>query len=228
VDLYGRNLTCHYSTRNLYPRSQRLPVRRAETMDYIDRKSKARVRAGVRKLPRIPSDPRPSAKELNEQMRKHRDLIKRLPREKCRGVAEFFWIADQRQKSPDLFWHPFAPDPMWYEAYLKSAQWRQISSQVKKGAGYKCACCPNEATQVHHRCYRPSVMSGEDTSLLIALCGVCHKSVDFDESEKIRDAHSKERVLGEIFARETERLRRSGSASKLSRTSEAKSAPSLQ
>jgi hypothetical protein len=49
-------------------------------------------------------------------------------------------------------------------------------------------------------------MSGADTSLLIALCGACHKAVDFDENGKVRDAHSKERTLAEMFARESERL----------------------
>jgi hypothetical protein len=56
------------------------------------------------------------------------------------------------------------------------------------------------------RCYRPRVMSGADTSLLIALCRTCHKTVDFDEQGKGRSAQSKERVLAELFSRETERL----------------------
>ena len=51
-------------------------------------------------------------------------------------------------------------------------------------------------------------MSGADGSLLIALCHTCHKTVDFDERGKVRDARSKERVLAELFERETERLAR--------------------
>lgn len=107
---------------------------------------------------------------------------------------------------PDLFWHPFAPEPMWYEAYLISKEWRAISRKVKQEAGNKCACCPNEAREVHHRCYRPRVMSGKDTSLLIALCHDCHKTVDRDENGKVRSNLEKERVLAELFARESKRL----------------------
>jgi len=77
---------------------------------------------------------------------------------------------------------------------------------AEKQADNKCACCPNKATQVHHRCYRPRVLSGEDTSLLIALCATCHKTVDFDERGKVREAHAKERILAEMFDRESKRL----------------------
>jgi hypothetical protein len=121
-----------------------------------------------------------------------------------RKFAAFYCYAEQKQKFPDMFWHPFAPSG--YDAYLVSDKWRAISRKVKAEAGNKCACCPNKATQVHHRCYRPRVLSGEDTSLLIALCRTCHKTVDFDERGKVREAHAKERTLTEMFDRESERL----------------------
>jgi hypothetical protein len=50
------------------------------------------------------------------------------------------------------------------------------------------------------------VLSGEDTSLLIALCGTCHKAVDRDERGKARDNLSKECTLAEMFDRESKRL----------------------
>jgi len=49
-------------------------------------------------------------------------------------------------------------------------------------------------------------MSGDDKSLLIALCHDCHKIVDFDENSKVRTNLEKERVLAELFARESERV----------------------
>ncbi len=70
---------------------------------------------------------------------------------------------------------------------------------------------PEKATEVHHRCYRPRVLSGEDTSLLIALCGACHKTVDRDERGEPRDNQSKERTLTEMFDRESKRLALSAS-----------------
>lgn len=113
----------------------------------------------------------------------------------------------QKAKQPDLFWHPFAPEPQVYGPYLASKKWRAISTEVKQAAGNKCACCPNEAKNVHHRCYRPRVMSGDDRSLLVALCRDCHRTVDFDENKKVRSNREKERVLGEMFKRESKRLR---------------------
>jgi ferredoxin len=50
------------------------------------------------------------------------------------------------------------------------------------------------------------VLSGEDTSLLIPLCATCHKTVDFDDGGKVREAHAKELTLAEMFDRESERL----------------------
>jgi hypothetical protein len=164
--------------------------------------------SSTRKLPNIPAEPKPTRKQINASLRQHADLLKGLPPGQRLPTAEFFWWADERQKYPDLFWHPFAPDPVWYEAYLRSPEWRRIGDKVKENAGHKCACCPNRATQVHHRCYRPRVLAGEDLSLLIALCGRCHKTIDFDERGKVREANEKERVLAALFHRESERLTR--------------------
>src|SRR5664279_4656135 len=102
----------------------------------------------LRKLPPIPADPKPSRKQVDAELRK-RSFVKSIPRKRQREFAAFFWEADQRQKYPDLFWHPFAPEPMWYEAYLNSKEWRAISRKVKQEAGNKCACCPIEAREAH-------------------------------------------------------------------------------
>ncbi|SRR6266478_2507957 len=159
----------------------------------------------ARMLPRIPPDPEPTEKQIDAELRKVK-FAKSLPSEMQRKFAAVFWRADQMRKFPDRFWHPFAPDPMWYNAYLNSDTWRRMSKKIKADAGHKCSCCPKKSTQVHHRCYRPRVLSGEDTSLLIALCGRCHKAVDRDERGEPREANSKERTLAEMFDRESKRL----------------------
>lgn len=162
--------------------------------------------AAPRILAPIPPDPRPTKRELESELRKQEPTVKSLSPDMRLRFAEMSWEMSAKARDPDLFWHPFAPNPMWYEVYLNSKEWRRISRAVKKAAGGKCACCPNEANQVHHRCYRPRVLSGADTSLLIALCDRCHEMVDRDEHRKPRNASAKERILAEIFARETERL----------------------
>jgi 5-methylcytosine-specific restriction endonuclease McrA len=159
----------------------------------------------MRILPLIPPDPEPTEKEIDAQLQKHK-FSETLSLKMQRKAAAFYWRADQKIKNPDLFWWPFAPEKEEYDKYRASEQWLQIREKVKQAAGYKCACCPNRATEVHHRCYRPRVMLGEDTSLLIALCSKCHKTVDFDANNKSRDANSKERVLRGMFDRETARL----------------------
>jgi len=162
----------------------------------------------MRELPPIPPDPKPAGKEIAAELRKQDGGVKAMSRDMRRRFAEISWKLKKKEKEPDLFWWPFAPNSMGYDSYLVSNEWRRIRRKVLKEAGHKCACCRSKATQVHHRCYRPRVMSGEETSLLIALCRDCHKTVDFDEKGKVRDAHSKERVLAELFAREGERMAR--------------------
>jgi hypothetical protein len=159
----------------------------------------------ARMLPPIPPDPEPTEKQIDTELRKVK-FDKSLSSEKRRQFAAVFWRSDRRLKSPNKFWHPFAPDPRWYKDYLNSDMWRRISEKIKTDAGHKCACCPKKSTQVHHRCYRPRVLSGEDTSLLIALCGTCHKAVDRDKGGKPREANAKESTLAEMFNRESKRL----------------------
>lgn len=156
-----------------------------------------------RTLPPIPPEPKPTKKQIAVELRRQ-NFAKSVPGKMQRHMAEFFCYAEQKLKFPDMFWHPFAPSG--YEAYLISDTWRRISRKMKADAGHKCACCQNKATQVHHRCYRPRVLSGEDTSPLIALCATCHKTVDFDERGKVREAHAKERKLFEMFDCESKRL----------------------
>lgn len=156
-----------------------------------------------RRLPSIPPDPSPTKRQIEAELRRN-TFAKSVAVEMQRHIAEFFCHAKMKFQFPDRFWHPFSPSG--YEAYLISDTWRRISRKIKAEAGHKCACCPNKATQVHHRCYRPRVLSGKDTSLLIALCATCHKAVDFDEHGRVREAHAKERMLAEMFDRESERL----------------------
>jgi hypothetical protein len=169
----------------------------------LDRFAPSNAVCRTRTLAPIPPDPKPTKMQIEAELRND-SFTRSLPTKLQRGFATLSWEGSQRHEFPNKFWHPFAPSG--YDAYLRSDVWRRISRRIKTEAGNKCACCPNKATQVHHRCYRPRVMTGEDMSLLIALCADCHKTVDFDERGKVRDAHSKERTLAEMFDRESKRL----------------------
>ena len=97
----------------------------------------------VRKLSPIPPDPKPSRKQVDAELRKH-NFVKSVPPKRQREFSAFFWEADQRQKCPDLFWHPFAPEPMWYECYLKGSTVRVAAGEVKSRREARRLCCQQE------------------------------------------------------------------------------------
>jgi hypothetical protein len=81
----------------------------------------------------------------------------------CRGGVALTQALKSRKKQPRCPEPDSTPD-------LASKEWRAISTEVKQAAANKCACCPNEAREAHHRFYRTRVMLGKDRSLLIVLC----------------------------------------------------------
>lgn len=66
-----------------------------------------------------------------------------------------------------------------YRDYLKSSLWAGIRSVVLKNKSWRCQCCPDKATQVHHQKYDEQTMKGEDLRNLVPLCRKCHKRVEF-------------------------------------------------
>jgi 5-methylcytosine-specific restriction endonuclease McrA len=103
-------------------------------------------------------------------------------------MARLEWRSERQQQDPDAFHVMFSTwvPRLNYEAYLESDLWTDIRSRVLDAAGHRCACCPSKATQVHHRDYRPRVLSGEDLTPLVPICKRCHRRVHHD-GEKIRD-----------------------------------------
>lgn len=67
-----------------------------------------------------------------------------------------------------------------YREYLASDLWAGIREQVRARCHYRCRMCKGRATQVHHLSYTRPVLEGKDPQQLIALCGRCHKKVEFD------------------------------------------------
>jgi hypothetical protein len=101
----------------------------------------------ARRLPPIPSDPTPTKRQIEAELRKH-PFEKSFPSEMQRKFAAFFWEAEQKRKFPDLFWHPFAPPLILYDAYLISDTSRRIGKKVKADAGHKCARCPKPVGRI--------------------------------------------------------------------------------
>ena len=109
------------------------------------------------------------------------------------------------EQHPDEFLVAFVRDKYWYEKeYLTGALWKSIREGVLKNASYKCACCPANATEVHHRDYRPRVLSGDDISPLVALCRRCHRWID--EVKGKYSWNEFERLLAELVAAEDTRV----------------------
>jgi 5-methylcytosine-specific restriction endonuclease McrA len=76
--------------------------------------------------------------------------------------------------------------------------WKAIKEKVLAAYGHKCACCGKTAKDVHHRDYRPCVMSGDDLSPLVALCRPCHKQIDRIKGQQSWNAAEKR--LAELVA----------------------------
>jgi hypothetical protein len=148
----------------------------------------------------IPNDAEPTRRELKQFM----DLTM-MPERLRDAWAAFQWRIKKREQHPDKFLVAYVMNKGWYEKeYLNGALWKSIREQVLNNASYKCACCPAKATEVHHRDYRPRVLSGDDISPLVALCRKCHRRID---EVKGKDSwNESERLLAELVTVEDARL----------------------
>jgi 5-methylcytosine-specific restriction endonuclease McrA len=133
-------------------------------------------------LPAIPRDPEPTEAQCREYLDRYPAT---WPESQRHSFASFFWKCDAKKRDPDLFLVAFAgwlPDG-YYEAYRKTSTWRAIRKRALAAADYECACCPSRATEVHHRDYRPRVLSGDEISPLVAICRKCHDRIE--EAKKV-------------------------------------------
>lgn len=89
-----------------------------------------------------------------------------------------------------------------YSAYLGSSLWAEIrAKEVERDEGVCRLCFKNAAAQVHHSLYSRAVLLGEDLRWLTAVCGGCHRYVEFDrKTGKKRDG----KEVGVAFRRAEE------------------------
>lgn len=136
------------------------------------------------RLPPLPPDPKPTEDDLRPFL----EIVEArgiAPSEIRKGwtievykkaQAWSLWYRDLRRKDKNAFC--VCLPPPGYAAYLRSDPWRfDIRKRALRAFNGECACCPALATDVHHRDYRPRVMSGEDITALVALCASCHDKV---------------------------------------------------
>jgi hypothetical protein len=153
-------------------------------------------------LPDLPPDPEPRPADLEPFLADWSSAPSDL---QVRG-ATLSWRLDRQKRDPNGFLVPFVASleqlvPGFdYNEYRKGALWRAIRKRVLTAAGHTCAGCGARAKQVHHRDYRPRVMSGEDLRPLVAICKTCH-----DEVERARKEigwHAGEAVLADLVERQ--------------------------
>lgn len=72
-----------------------------------------------------------------------------------------------------------------YKAYLKSDLWKSIRHKVLARDGHQCRSCARHANQVHHRRYSAEVLLGEALEWLQAICGRCHRGIEFTSRGKV-------------------------------------------
>ena len=152
--------------------------------------------AALRPLAELPPDPRPSPEEL-AHFRRPKDLPVFAD-----GFARMFWRQAKLEADCNAFLVHFSTmvkdfcGYADYESYRQSALWKKIRKQVLASAEHTCIGCGERATEVHHRDYRPRVLSGEDLLPLVALCRHCHHTVHYDAQGKTRnDWHKEEAAL---------------------------------
>lgn len=68
-----------------------------------------------------------------------------------------------------------------YNDYMASPLWKAIRERVLQRDKGLCVGCGHRASQVHHRNYSQSVMSGRNIKPLASLCRQCHDTIHSNE-----------------------------------------------
>jgi len=69
-------------------------------------------------------------------------------------------------------------DKYYNDVYLKSNEWKNKRLLILKRDNYKCKCCNEKATEVHHINY--DTVLKEDFNILISVCRNCHQKIHFN------------------------------------------------
>jgi hypothetical protein len=96
----------------------------------------------------------------------------------CPWLLPHAWLIEGKIDRPDEFRHavPIETDAE-YKVCCKSILWKSIQKRVLERDGHQCVACGRLAGGVHHRDYRPRVMSGEEIGRIVALCHTCYEAI---------------------------------------------------
>jgi hypothetical protein len=148
-------------------------------------------------LANLPFDPEPTEADVEPYLR----FAGRIRDEKARyRTARLKWKIQKTQEDPNAFHVPFVPSDVDYKIYLSSTLWRRIRKAVLSHSNWSCAGCAAEATQVHHRDYRPRVLLGLDLTPLVALCADCHTFIHEWEDGKPKSWNEEDDILIALVA----------------------------
>ena len=146
-------------------------------------------------LASLPPDPEPTPAQLERYMPEWRGAPKNLQK----IGAQISWTLEWQRQNPNAFLVPFVPPELDYPAYRRSPLWASIRAKVLADAEHRCCGCNANATQVHHRDYRPRVLSGDDLTPLVPICVNCHDKIEAARKEISWQAG--ERILAKMVAR---------------------------
>ena len=72
------------------------------------------------------------------------------------------------------------------DQYLKTALWKRIKKRVLERDKSICQCCGGKGAVVHHRCYDPDVLRGENDAMLATVCSGCHDLIHLTDDGRKR------------------------------------------
>ena len=116
----------------------------------------------------------------------------------CPWLLRHAWVLEGRTDRPDDFRHvAHLETEAEYKVYCKSPLWKSIQKRVLERDGYRCVACGRLSDGVHHRDYRPCVMSGEDIRPIVSLCHRCHDAIHLNKKDAGPEV---ERALANLVA----------------------------
>jgi hypothetical protein len=145
----------------------------------------------------LPPDPEPTEADLVPFRDAGARVLPRYPVRLRKSWKRLLWAEERRQKDPNAFLVPFSP-PECDADYRASERYAYIRRSVMIRDEFRCVC-GGQATDIHHRDYRPRVLAGEDLDPIIAVCRPCHKKIHAQQPVRIWE--ESEKVLRELASR---------------------------
>lgn len=82
-----------------------------------------------------------------------------------------------------------------YKVYLQGPRWELIREAIMVRDFHVCGICGCSATAIHHTCYSKAILMGTNLTGAYAICGPCHKFIEFDkEGNKVRLSEANKRA----------------------------------